>query len=301
MKPTNNLLQKFCKLRLNFNKSQNDFNTFFHEYYEAYSKMDKRVMKQAYDKYTKFISSLPVNIQSTNPTPLTVSRFVDYLSSTSKGDGAASTYSRFKKAVAYAVKTGILKENPCSGIRCPSSDDSLVKDILSEEEIRTLLQTHVRNGNEQIRKAFIFSLYTGLRFCDIIQLKYSDFDLLNKMLTFRQSKTRRQAHIPLREDLLLTIFGRNKETGTDSLVFKLPSHPTCMKELRRWTAAAGINKHITWHCARHTFATNILKNGADVRVTASLLGHRSLRYVERYTRVIDQSKMQAINSLPPLF
>lgn len=301
MKLTNNLLQKFCKLHLNFNRSQKNFTAFFHEYHETYSKMDKRVMKQAYDKYMKFISSLPMDMQPANPTPLTISRFIDYLSSTSKGDGAASTYSRFRKAVTYAVKTGVLKENPCTGIKCPSSDDSLVKDILSEEEIRTLLQTHVKNENKQIRKAFIFSLYTGLRFCDIIQLKYSDFDLLNKMLTFRQSKTRRQAHIPLREDLLLTIFGRNKETRTDSLVFKLPSHPTCMKELRRWTAAAGINKHITWHCARHTFATNILKNGADVRVTASLLGHRSLRYVERYTRVIDQNKMQAINSLPPLF
>ena len=159
----------------------------------------------------------------------------------------------------------------------------------------------MKNGNDQIRKAFIFCLYTGLRFCDIIRLKYSDLDIHYKMLTFRQSKTNRHAHIPLRDDLLNMIFDNHGKIKGDSLIFNLPSHPTCMKELRRWTDAAGIDKHITWHCARHTFATNILKNGADVRVTASLLGHRSLRYVERYTRVIDQNKLQAINSLPALF
>ena len=52
--------------------------------------------------------------------------------------------------------------------------------------------------------------------------------------------------------------------------------------------------------ARHTFATNILKNGADVRVVSDLLGHSSLKYVEIYTRAIDKKKIQAVNSLPAL-
>ena len=88
--------------------------------------------------------------------------------------------------------------------------------------------------------------------------------------------------------------------GKHTNLFILPSHPTCLKALRTWTKEAGISKHITWHCARHTFATNILKNGADVRVVSDLLGHSSLKYVEIYTRAIDKKKIQAVNSLPAL-
>ena len=63
---------------------------------------------------------------------------------------------------------------------------------------------------------------------------------------------------------------------------------------------AGINKHISWHCARHSFAVNILNNGANIKTVASLLGHSGLKHTEKYTRAVDSLKQQAIDSLPPL-
>jgi len=74
----------------------------------------------------------------------------------------------------------------------------------------------------------------------------------------------------------------------------------CLKALRRWTKRAGIEKHITWHCARHSFAVNILNNGANIKTVASLLGHSGLRYIEKYTRAVDSLKRDAINGLPEI-
>lgn len=74
----------------------------------------------------------------------------------------------------------------------------------------------------------------------------------------------------------------------------------CLKALRHWTARAGIDKHITWHCARHSFAVNLLNNGANIKTVASLLGHAGLKYTEKYTRAVDSLKREAIDSLPDI-
>ena len=280
---------------------ESDFVRFFRNYLDCYFLKDRRVMKQAFDKYLFFLSGLPPETRKKAPNHDTVQLFAEYLEAGSKGCGAYSTYSRFKKAVRKAVDSGILKKDPCKGIRISPGANGLTKDILSDDEIRRLLETHPAKENPDIRNAFIVSLYTGLRYCDVRNLKYSDIDFSNKLLTVNQSKTRRRCanslvHIPLRDDIIQLIAA----PGKDTKLFSLPSHPTCLKALRIWTKEAGISKHITWHCARHTFATNILKNGADVRVVADLLGHSSLKYVEIYTRAIDRKKIQAVNSLPPL-
>lgn len=287
--------------RLGLQKSESDFVRFFKNYLECYTLKDRRVMKQAFDRYLLFLSGLPPETRKKAPSQDSVQSFADFLEASSKGCGAYSTFSRFKKVVRKAVGTGILPQDPCRGIRISPGANGLTKDILSDDEIRRLLETHPAKENPDIRNAFIVSLYTGLRYCDVRNLKYSDIDFSNKLLTVNQSKTRGRCanslvHIPLRDDIIQLITA----SGKDTQLFALPSHPTCLKALRTWTKEAGISKHITWHCARHTFATNILMNGADVRVVADLLGHSSLKYVEIYTRAIDRKKIQAVNSLPPL-
>lgn len=91
-----------------------------------------------------------------------------------------------------------------------------------------------------------------------------------------------------------------KSQTKDSLIFPLPSYEMCLKALKRWVKRAGINKHISWHCARHSFAVNILNNGANIKTVASLLGHSGLKHTEKYTRAVDSLKQEAINSLSPL-
>ena len=100
---------------------------------------------------------------------------------------------------------------------------------------------------------------------------------------------------------MLRLIGEPTESQTkDSLIFPLPSYEMCLKALKRWVKRAGIDKHISWHCARHSFAVNILNNGANIKTVASLLGHSGLKHTEKYTRAIDRLKEDAINSLPTL-
>ena len=60
------------------------------------------------------------------------------------------------------------------------------------------------------------------------------------------------------------------------------------------------DKHITWHCGRHSFGTQLLNNGANIKVVSSLLGHSSLRFTEIYVRAVDEEKKKAINSMPSI-
>lgn len=232
-----------------------------------------------------------------------VSKFVDYLKDNSQGEGAATVYERFKKIVKSAIEKGIIKVDPCKDIKC-KREEGLKKEILSPEEIITLVQTHYPGENAEIRKAFILTLYTGIRFCDVKDLRFSNIDYSKALLTFNQAKTHghsknSKVEMPLRSDIIQMI-GRPEDFGKtrDDRIVDLPSHTMCLKALRHWTARAGIDKHITWHCGRHSFATNILIGGADVVTTARLLGHTNLRTVEVYVHSLAEEKRKAVNSLP---
>jgi site-specific recombinase XerD len=116
---------------------------------------------------------------------------------------------------------------------------------------------------------------------------------------FNQLKTGNTAEIPLRQDILQMI-SRPEGVAVEAKIFNLPSHTMCLKALRHWTARAGIDKHITWHCARHSFATNLLTNGANIKVVAELLGHSGLDQVNVYVKALEEQKQDAVNSLPSL-
>ena len=171
--------------------------------------------------------------------------------------------------------------------------------------MQLLISTHYEHENTNIRRAFIFCLYCGLRFCDVKDLTFANVDYSNKLLKFEQNKTKGHSSssgvvIPLNEGLLRLIGEPASDQSKESLIFPLPSYEMCLKALKRWVKRAGIKKHISWHCARHSFAVNILNNGANIKTVSSLLGHSGLKHTEKYTRAIDELKEAAINSLPEL-
>ena len=227
----------------------------------------------------------------------------DLRSGRSVGEGAKSIYQRFKKVVRYAIDHEVMQKDSCKGVVRKVDDQVLRKDVLSMDEIQALVQCHYENENPNVRRAFILCLYCGLRFCDVKDLTYKNIDYTNRLLKFEQNKTKgHSAHsgviIPL-NDGLLSLIGEAPE-DLNSSIFNLPSYESCSKSVKRWVKRAGINKHISWHCARHSFAVNILNNGANIKTVASLLGHSGLKHTEKYTRAVDKLKEEAINSLPEL-
>lgn len=286
-----------------------NFLDYFQAYNDRYTKKDVRMMKGVLVRFIDFLKiEYPQYSTYLKPEQITkdmVSLFVEYLQSRSKGEGALDYYSKFKKVINYAVDNDVIARNPCKGIVCKCDKQVLRKDVLSLDEMQALISTHYDNENPEIRRAFIFCLYTGIRFCDVQDLKYSNVDYSNKILSFEQNKTKGHSAnsgvvIPLNDDLLQLIGEPNTEQYEQETIFRLPSATMCLKALRRWTKRAGITKHITWHCARHSFAVNILNNGANIKTVASLLGHSGLKHTEKYTRAVDSLKEAAINSLPKL-
>lgn len=265
------------------------------------------MIKIALNRFKDFLKEqYPVYEFSIKPELITkdmMEHFVEYLQSRSVGEGAKSVYQRFKKVVRYAIDNEVMQKDPCKGVVCKVDDPVLRKDVLSMDEIQALIQYHYENENPNVRRAFILCLYCGLRFCDVKDLTYRNVDYTNRLLKFEQNKTKgHSAHsgviIPL-NDGLLSLIGEAPE-DLNSSIFNLPSHESCSKSVKRWVKRAGINKHISWHCARHSFAVNILNNGANIKTVASLLGHSGLKHTEKYTRAVDKLKSEAINSLPGL-
>lgn len=276
-------------------------------YYEAYSKGDKRHIKRAHDVFIDFLKATPEYkkyAKRLKPEQIgkdMIIAFTEYLQHRFKGEGPHTLYARFKKIIANAVEKDVLRKNPCHGVSITIDNGSLKKDVLSMEEIQQLANCHYQGESINIRRAFLFCLVSGLRFCDVKDLKYSNVDYSNRLLKFEQAKTKGHSSassvvIPLNDTVLSLI----EEGNRDDLIFPLPSHTMCLKALRHWCKRAGIEKHITWHCARHSFAVNILNNGANIKTVASLLGHSGLKHTEKYTRAVDSLKQEAINSLSSL-
>lgn len=288
-----------------------NFLDYYQSYIDGYTKKDLRMLQISFSRFKDFLNDTSeYNQYISRITPKHITRdmvktFTEYLQSRGRGEGPKSIYARFKKVIKRATDEGLFHKNPCAGISMTIDEHQLTKEILSLEEIQRLISCHHEKENPNIRRAFIFCLYTGMRFCDVRELTFANVDFANRLLKFEQNKTKGHSVssgvvIPLNDGLLKLIGTPTQAENRSELIFPLPSYEMCLKSLQRWVKRAGINKHISWHCARHSFAVNILNQGANIKTVASLLGHSGLKHTEKYTRAVDDLKQKAIDSLPPL-
>ena len=286
-----------------------NFLDYFQAYINDYTKKDIRMVQIALSRFKDFLKEhYPMHEFGIKPELITkdmMEQFVAYLQSRSVGEGAKSIFQRFKKVIHYAIDHDVMLKDPCKGVTCKADSQILRKDVLSPEEIQRLIACHYDNENPNVRRAFIFCLYCGLRFCDVKDLTYKNIDYANKLLKFEQNKTKGHSAssgvvIPLNDGLLSLVGEPPADGNKDALIFNLPSYESCCKSVKRWVKRAGIDKHISWHCASLSVAVNILNNGANIKTVASLFGHSGLKHTEKYTHAVDKLKEEAINSLPEL-
>lgn len=244
--------------------SQKDFLTLFQIYNDNYNKKDYRMMKGALTRFKDFLNEkYPIYKTRIMPEQLTkemIEQFVLYLQSRSKGEGASDYYQHFKKVIKYLYDNDIIRKNPCTGVICKVDKTVLRKPVLSEDEIKTLINTTYPEQSQTIRNAFLFCLLTGVRFCDVVDLKFSDIDYSNRWIQFEQNKTKGHSNtsgvtINLTSNIqqLIGAPQLDKEGNIiDDYIFKLPTYNACCKALKRWCKRAGITKNITWHVASHS-------------------------------------------------
>ncbi len=268
-----------------------DFIQFFDKYLTIYNKKDKRVIVGCFGKFKEYLEEQGIKSLTTKQVDENlVTGFKEFLEDTLNGETPANYFKKFKRVLNYAVKQKVLSSNPAQDISA-KRNESIKKDILTFDEIKLLAGTQLTN--EQVKKAFLFCCYTGLRFCDIVKLHWKNIQ--GDMINILQQKTSKPVSINIHENAKPLLGKRGKP---EDYVFTLPSHNACLKNLHHWCKKAGVNKHITWHCARHSFATGIIFYGSDVNSASALLGHSSLAYTQRYVRIVESLKEKAISNLP---
>ena len=205
-------------------------------------------------------------------------------------------------ALNAAVRADILSENPFNKI---SSSEKIHKpeskrEYMTIDEVRSLIKTPI--SNEDVKGAYLFSCFCGLRISDIKGLTWENVycDSGQYHLEVMMQKTKSPLYLPLSSEALKWLPERGNKSGKEK-VFKLPSSAGINKLLKAWAQKAGISKHITFCTARHTFATMMLTLGADIYTTSQLLGHTDMRTTQIYVKIVNRGKDEAVNLVNGLF
>ena len=282
------------------------FFEFAQNYLDKYTKKDSAMIKGAIEDFRRFIQEdypgiKPETFKISQIDRLMVIKFIEFLQDNHSGEGANSYYSRFKKILNHAVAKNIIAKSPAQKkepgdmeLTC-KKPTGLRKQILTNEEIQLIAKTETKHP--ETKKAFLFCLCTGLRFVDVKALKYSNIDFSTAQLKIDQQKTGKPVIVDLNKTALKLI---GKPGKLDSVVFDLPGRKWATKTISNLVKKAGVNKHITWHSARHSLAVNLLTSDEkpDIKTVSSILGHASTRTTEVYLHVVDDLKKKAVNALP---
>lgn len=200
-----------------------------------------------------------------------------------------------------AVREKFLTANPTMYIprhEKPKKQESK-REYLTMEEIRKLNDTPFPS-NPQIKTAFLFGCFCGLRISDIKRLTWAEIH--DGKIEYRQKKTQKVEYLPLGKQAL-KILSEIPRHETNNLVFwnlPSPSASYVNQHLRTWAATAGVKKHLSFHISRHSFATLFLTSGGDIYTLSKLLGHSSVVITAVYGKIIDSKKQDEVNKLPEL-
>ena len=172
------------------------------------------------------------------------------------------------------------------------------REFLTMAELRKLAAT--KTQSDLVRRAFLFSCFTGLRASDIRKLDWSNITKTDTgwLLSIRQTKTKGMVYIPLSDNAISVLPTIHPKNG--KVFDRLPHEVTVNETVRNWVKRAGITKHISFHCARHTYATLLLTSGVDIYTVMKLLGQKDVRVTQIYAKIVDELKVNAVNAIPQL-
>lgn len=213
------------------------------------------------------------------------------------GQNTVRTYLNALSAVLNsAVREKIITENPLKKSHIKYIDSK--REFLTESEL--IAFTKQETKYTLIKSAFLFSCWTGLRLSDVRALTFKD--IKEGYLYFRQKKTKGVERMKLAPNALRIIDEQKIGKRENSLVFDLGASRAHINDhIRSIAKAAGIKKHLSMHCGRHTFATRAITNNIDIYTVSKLLGHRELKQTQIYAKLVDSKKDEYIDKLPEIF
>ncbi len=226
--------------------------------------------------------------------PKFVKDFEFYLKTERKcAHNSATKYLKnFKKITRLAMTNGWLKEDPFRGIRFHLEKVDMA--FLTQEELDRLIQKKMPVGRlELVKDVYVFCCFTGLAFIDVKNLSYSDIQEKNQQLWIhkKRQKTKNWFDVPILPPArqLMEKYKDHPKCQAKNLVFPVLTNQKMNAYLKEIAAICQIDKNLSTHTARHTFATTVtLTNQISIEVVAKMLGHSSINMTKKYARVVDE-------------
>ena len=276
-------------------KLNKDFIEYFQEFLEHYDKPGKRKYESAFLKFRSFYklysSNKKLPFKKLNES--LIQGFKDYLfgpKSSLNGETPYDYYKRFKAIVNRAYKEGYIQKNPSDNVIVKKPKSSVKKHILTEDEIRLLAATEC--SHQEVKRAFLFSCFTGLGEKEIKSLKWGNIRDGRIIINRAKNEEPINNKLPVSAISILGLKGDRED-----LIFSLPSNTTVKKHLENWVKKSEIDKKITFYCGRHSFAVMLLVKGANLKTVADAMGHNDTSHTIKYLNYIDALKDKAMDGL----
>lgn len=206
-----------------------------------------------------------------------------------------------KKITNRCLANDWIQKDPFVGIKF--REEPTEPEFLTLEEVDRIYNCNPGSKRlEVIKDMFLMSAFTGLAFTDVSQLTedhiVTDNDG-NKWIRKPRQKTKQMSNIPLLDVPLAIIekYQGDKKAAKKGVLLPIPCNQVMNRYLKEIAEICKINKHLTMHTARHTYATLCLSQGVSLKNVSKMLGHASVKMTERYARVLDSSILHDMNAI----
>ncbi len=208
---------------------------------------------------------------------------------------AAKYYGYFRNIILSAYREGFIKDNLHAYIDNITPKSDFKREYLTEDEVRQLYSTPCKYT--PLKMASMFSIFTGLRISDIVDLKWGDITVApdgQPCIRKKMIKGSRNVMIFISEQALKFCGERRSD---EKAVFYNFRRSMTQAPLQAWLKSAGIKKHITFHSFRHTNATLMLANGVDIYTVSAQLNHRNVKTTQIYSNLVDEKRRMASRAI----
>lgn len=218
--------------------------------------------------------------------------------------GRFTKHKVLRSMINQAVLKKHMKENPYKYFKFkPAKGNRMFLTIPEVEKIIEMeLPKHNRNLNHA-RNMFVFSCLTGLRFSDVVGLKYRNIKTNPDMIELTMEKTSKPIVIPLlpKAKEIIIKYRKNCIPKEEKHVFPNVANATINKKLKELMQLAGIKKYISFHCARHSFATSLLRSNTSLPRLQMLLGHSNIQDTMIYAKTSHEDIFESMESLNAMY
>ena len=212
----------------------------------------------------------------------------------------------FHKIINICLANGWLNKDPFANYK--SKVKEVIREFLTEQEIQSLMEKEFDSERlELVRDIFVFSCFSGLAYIDVKQLSKDNIVLGidgDKWINKNRQKTDTNSKIPLLPTAQYILDKYAKHPGCvneDKLLPKF-SNQKMNAYLKEIATVCGINKELTFHIARHTFATTVtLSNGVPIETVSKMLGHTNLKTTQHYAKILDKKISEDMKILKDKF